>query len=89
MLITSSTGHQTNLFGIDLLQQLDPNDPLLRLATVIPWHELDQAFTKHYCQGLGRPAKPIRLMVGLLILKPCLSGCRTHLLEIVVRYLPA
>ena len=69
MLITSSTGHQTNLFGIDLLQQLDPNDPLLRLANVIPWHELDQAFAKHYCQGLGRPAKPIRLMVGLLILK--------------------
>jgi len=32
MLITSSTGHQTNLFGTDLLQQLDLNDPLLRLA---------------------------------------------------------
>jgi len=69
MLITSSTGHQTNLFGTDLLQQLDPNDPLLRLASVLPWHELDQAFAKHYCHGLGRPAKPIRLMVGLLILK--------------------
>jgi len=69
MLITSSTGHQTNLFGTDLLQQLDPNDPLLRLAGVLPWQELDQAFAKHYCQGLGRPAKPIRLMVGLLILK--------------------
>lgn len=69
MLITSSTGHQTNLFGTDLLLQLDPHDPLLRLADVIPWHELDQAFAKHYCQGLGRPAKPIRLMVGLLILK--------------------
>jgi len=69
MLIVSSTGHQTNLFGTDLLQQLDPDDPLLRLASVIPWRELDQAFAKHYCQGLGRPAKPIRLMVGLLILK--------------------
>jgi IS5 family transposase len=69
MLITSSTGHQTNLFGTDLLQQLDLNDPLLRLAGVIPWHELDQFFAKHYCHGLGRPAKPIRLIVGLLILK--------------------
>ncbi|MGZ8913825.1 MAG: hypothetical protein ACXW1Z_12055 [Methylobacter sp.] len=68
MLIASSTGHQTNLFGTDLLQQLDPNDPLLRLAGVLPWQELDQAFAKHYCQSLGRPAKPIRLMVGLLIL---------------------
>jgi hypothetical protein len=36
MLITSNTGHQTNLFGTDLLQQLDPNDPLLRLAAVLP-----------------------------------------------------
>jgi transposase, IS5 family len=69
MLIASSTGHQTNLFGNDLLQQLDPNDPLLRLAGAIPWLELEQAFAKHYCQRLGRPAKPIRLMVGLLILK--------------------
>lgn len=69
MLISSSTGHQTNLFGTDLLQQLDPSDPLLRLANAIPWLELDQAFARHYTQGLGRPAKPIRLMVGLLILK--------------------
>ncbi len=67
--MASSTGHQTNLFGTDLLQQLDPSDPLLRLASVLPWHELDQAFTQHYSQGLGRPAKPIRLLVGLLILK--------------------
>lgn len=69
MLIPSSLGHQTNLFGTDLLLQLDPNDPLLRLARAIPWPELEQAFGKHYCQNLGRPAKPIRLMCGLLILK--------------------
>jgi len=69
MLIASSTGHQTNLFGNDLLQQLDPNDPLLRLARVIPWQELEQALARHYCRSLGRPAKPIRLMAGLLILK--------------------
>lgn len=69
MLIPSSTGHQTNLFGTDLIQQLDPSDPLLGLAQVIPWQELDQTFARHYTQGLGRPAKPIRLMVGLLILK--------------------
>jgi IS5 family transposase len=69
MLIASNTGHQTNLFGNDLLQQLDPNDPLLCLAGAISWLELDQAFAKHYCKHLGRPAKPIRLMAGLLILK--------------------
>jgi Transposase domain (DUF772) len=69
LLTPSSTGHQTNFFGTDLLLQLDPRDPLLRLAQVIPWPELDRAFAKHYTQGQGRPSKPIRLMVGLLILK--------------------
>jgi len=69
MLTPSSPGHQTNLFGTDLLQQLDRTDPLLRLADTIPWRELDQAFSRPYTQGHGRPAKPIRLMVGLLMLK--------------------
>jgi transposase, IS5 family len=69
MLTPTSTGHQTNFFGTDLLLQLDPRDPLLRLAQVIPWSELDRAFAKHYTQGQGRPSKAIRLMVGLLILK--------------------
>ena len=69
MLISSNTGHQANLLGTDLLLQLDPKDPLLKLAKVIPWSTLDNAFAKHYCQNLGRPTKPIRLMSGLLILK--------------------
>ncbi len=69
MLVPSSTGHQTNLFGTDLLQQLDPRDPLLQLAKAIPWAKFDKFFTQHYTQGTGRPSKPIRLMVGLLLLK--------------------
>ncbi len=69
MLTPSSSAHQTNLFGTDLLQQLDPHDPLLQLAKVIPWVEFERAFAKHYTYNTGRPAKPIRLMVGLLLLK--------------------
>ncbi len=65
----SSTAHQTNLFGTDLLQQLDAGDPLLQLASVIPWAELEQAFAQYYTPGVGRPPKPIRLMVGLELLK--------------------
>ncbi|MSS75461.1 MAG: transposase [Methyloglobulus sp.] len=30
---------------------------------------MDSAFAQHYTQGQGRPSKPIRLMVGLLVLK--------------------
>jgi len=69
MLISTSAGHQTNLFGNDLIQQLDPEDPLLQLALALPWGEFEAAFTQHYTLGTGRPSKPIRLMVGLLLLK--------------------
>src|SRR4030066_342782 len=69
MLTPSSTLHQANLFGTDLLLQLDPNDPLLKLASAIPWYEFEESFSIHYTAATGAPSKPIRLMVGLLILK--------------------
>ena len=69
MLLPENTAHQTSLFGTDLLQQLDIDDPLLQLADVIPWSEFEQAFAKYYTSDVGRPAKPIRLMVGLQLLK--------------------
>lgn len=69
MLTSSKTSHQSSLFETDLLLQLDPSDPLLKLAQEIPWQEFDEAFSIHYTEGTGAPSKPIRLMVGLLILK--------------------
>ena len=58
MLLSENTAHQTSLFGTDLLQQLDTDDPLLQLANIIPWSEFEQAFAKHYTPDVGRPAKP-------------------------------
>ena len=69
MLTQSSSFHQTNLFGTDLLLQLDPNDPLLKLSVAIPWHHFEEVFSAHYKEAVGAPSKPIRLMVGLLLLK--------------------
>ena len=69
MLTPSKTFHQPSLFETDLLLQLDPSDPLLKLSTVIPSHTFDEAFSIHYTEDIGAPSKPIRLMVGLLILK--------------------
>jgi len=69
MLTQSSSFHQTNLFGTDLLLQLDPNDPLLKLSVAIPWDHFDETFSVHYKEAVGAPSKPIRLMVGLLLLK--------------------
>ena len=44
MLRRSSTIHQPNLFGTDFLMQLDPSDPLLKLAAALPWQEFEESF---------------------------------------------
>jgi len=59
---------QPNLFHNQLRDMLDSNDPLVALADTINWEQFDDSFEKYYSDN-GRPAKPIRLMVGLLILK--------------------
>jgi IS5 family transposase len=63
------SGHkQGHLLYQDLLKQLNPKHPLLVLAQKLPWAQFEQEFAQFY-SSLGRPAKPIRLMVGLLLLK--------------------
>ena len=47
---------------------LDSRDPLIALADTINWAFFDKRFASYYSEE-GRPAKPIRLMVGLLLLK--------------------
>jgi transposase, IS5 family len=49
-------------------EQLDPRQPLKQLADTLPWSEFEQSFGPYYSEQ-GRPAKPVRLMVGLLLLK--------------------
>lgn len=51
-----------------LKDQLDPRQPIRKLADALPWEEFEKAFAAYYA-GIGRPAKPVRLMVGLLLLK--------------------
>jgi len=50
-------------------EQLDQQHPLYILANKINWRQFEDALAKHYSQKMGAPAKPIRLMVSLLILK--------------------
>ena len=49
-------------------EQLSHHHPLYILANKIDWKIFDEAFAELYSKD-GRPAKPIRLMVSLLILK--------------------
>lgn len=61
------TNQQSLFFSLE--STLDNKHPLLILSPKIEWEMFEREFTLLYCQDNGRPAKPIRLMVGLLILK--------------------
>ena len=62
------TSKQLSLFS-SLEDMLNHRHPLFRLSNKINWQTFDDAFTPLYCSNNGRPAHPIRLMCGLLILK--------------------
>lgn len=59
---------QNSLF-FNFEDTLNPKHPLFILANEIKWNIFEEAFSPLYSEGKGRPAKPIRLMVGLLMLK--------------------
>jgi IS5 family transposase len=64
---TFSSG-QTSFLMPTLREQLDPRHPLRLLAERMPWASFEEAFAELY-SAEGRPAKPVRLMVSLLLLK--------------------
>ncbi|WKN42927.1 IS5 family transposase [Tunicatimonas pelagia] len=64
----SPNQQQTSLFTTDLIDCLNPNNRLYQLAQRLPWAAIEKDFEGYYSK-LGQPAKPIRLMVGLLMLK--------------------
>ncbi len=51
-----------------LAEQCDSRHPLRKLGERIPWQDFEEAFADYYSKE-GRPAKPVRLMVSLLLLK--------------------
>ncbi len=59
---------QVSMFSQELKELIDPKHPLCRLSSQMPWGEIDRGFDGYY-HYTGRPAKPVRLMVSLLILK--------------------
>lgn len=65
---SSPNPHQMSFMAANLLEQLNPKQPLLELSERLPWDYFESEFSPLY-SDIGRPAKPIRLMVGLSILK--------------------
>jgi len=59
---------QLDLFT-GLADQLNQKHPLYQLSHKIDWSVFENAFKVYYSETMGKPSKPIRLMVALLILK--------------------
>jgi IS5 family transposase len=55
-------------FFLGFEEQLNAKHPLYILANRIDWLVFENAFKKHYSSNMGKPSKPIRLMLALLIL---------------------
>jgi IS5 family transposase len=60
---------QSNLFMNRLSNQLNPRDPLFIMASQVNWSFFEEAFSASYSDGPGQPPKPVRLMIGLMLLQ--------------------
>lgn len=60
---------QAELFRSHLEQIIDFKNPLVLLGQSMDWASFEEEFGRYYSPGQGRPALPIRLMVGLHYLK--------------------
>jgi len=60
---------QTELFRERLSNQLNPREPVFILAGQINWSVFEESFGAEFTDGPGQLPKPIRLMVGLMMLQ--------------------
>ena len=65
----SPTPQTQQLFGYPLDQHLNLKHPLIQLAALIDWSEIDKTFSGHFVSDRGRPALSPRLVAGLLYLQ--------------------
>ena len=64
----SPDSSQTRILMNGLCEQLNPRHSIYQLSKIIDWESLENDFTRLYSRR-GRPAKPVRLMISLLLLK--------------------
>ena len=69
-MLPSKTKHsQGRLFEQRLTDLLNPKHELYQLANLVDWDSFEKSFSPMYKKGPGQPPKPIRLMVGLIMLQ--------------------
>jgi IS5 family transposase len=65
----SKSASMSQIMALAAFFSITTNNRLLLLANAIDWTFFEKHMSKHYSEGVGRNNLPIRLMVGLHILK--------------------
>lgn len=60
---------QGRLFQQRLSSQLNPSHELYQLSKLIEWDYYEKEFANLFVEKMGAPAKPVRLIVGILMLQ--------------------
>ena len=76
-MISYDDPNQQQLPGFEKFQgfPLDMSNRWVKLSRFIPWVEFSRAYDKNMSSGIGRPAKPARLVIGAVI------DCLPHQLD--------
>jgi IS5 family transposase len=61
--------NQSRLFEIRLSNQLNPNNALIKLSKNIDWESIEKEIESIFKEKKGRPAVPVRTIIGLLMLQ--------------------
>src|SRR3989339_306778 len=72
-----------------VVPKLDDNHELVKISKAIDWPALSDKLAQFYCPDNGRPAKPSRAKVGLLILKHLYRLSDDDLVDLIKRDLYA
>jgi len=86
MYIKESEEHQFS-FTHDwfVVPEVDENHELIKIAKAIDWVSISKKLSRFYCADNGRPAKPSRAKVGLLILKHLYRYSDVELVDLIKR----
>lgn len=60
---------QLDAFKVPLVHFIETGHELIQLSNRIDWDSLEARLSQYYCANNGRPALPIRLVAGVLMLK--------------------
>lgn len=60
---------QLNMFQVPLKQFINESHELVQLSKKIDWESLEKDLSEYYCEDNGRPGVPIRLIVGIIMLR--------------------